>query len=87
MRTAPIHRPSDAGTATCRHYWILESDAAAETTGTCRLCGATRVFQNHLPGDRYAKEWREARRYATVLDRRLAPVPQPHPSEESAFEH
>jgi hypothetical protein len=75
MTTATIERPTEALAAPCRHHWVLESDSSVETTGSCRHCGATRTFQNHLPGDRYAKEWREARLYATVLDRRLAPLP------------
>ncbi|GIW07217.1 MAG: hypothetical protein KatS3mg060_2022 [Dehalococcoidia bacterium] len=75
MTTTTLERPVEAPAAACRHHWILDNDSSAETTGVCRRCGATRTFQNHLPGDRYAKEWREARLYATVLDRRFAPLP------------
>lgn len=87
MTTATLDRPTSVTTTPCRHHWILESDSSAETVGVCRHCGATRAFQNHLPGDRYAKEWREARRYATVLDRRFAPLPTPLDHDETAFDH
>ncbi|GIW10226.1 MAG: hypothetical protein KatS3mg061_1283 [Dehalococcoidia bacterium] len=67
--TTTLERPADEPALQCRHHWVLESDAVAETRGRCRHCGAERVFPNHLPGERYAREWRENRLYATVRAR------------------
>ena len=48
-------------TATCRHHWVLGADQAPETRGVCKNCGSERTFQNHLPGDRFSREWRSSR--------------------------
>lgn len=67
----------------CAHHWIIDGNLGAESTGVCRRCGATKVFSNHLPGDRYAKEWRETRIYATVSDRRVPAMAASSDDEEA----
>lgn len=56
-------------TVACSHHWVLEGDTAETTRGVCQRCGSIKEFQNHLPGDRYAKEWREARIAGTTMAR------------------
>jgi len=63
----------ESESATCAHHWVLEGDTAETTRGVCRNCNSVKEFQNHLPGDRYAKEWREARTAATTVDRMVMP--------------
>ncbi|MFN8532156.1 MAG: hypothetical protein U0556_01240 [Dehalococcoidia bacterium] len=86
MSTALMAVSVEVPTATCKHHWVLESDSSDETVGVCRHCGAVRTFQNHLPGDRYAKEWREARLYGTVPDRKFAPLAATAASRESSYD-
>lgn len=30
----------------CTHHWMLEAPKSPYTTGTCKLCGATKEFQH-----------------------------------------
>jgi len=69
MSNAIATKTMESQTATCAHYWVLEGDTAETTRGVCRNCGSIKEFQNHLPGDRYAKEWREARVTGPNIDR------------------
>ena len=85
VTTATIDQAIPVPATVCAHHWILESDTSVETTGACRRCGASKTFQNHLPGDRYAKEWREARLYGTVNDRRLPAIPAGY-HDDSAYD-
>lgn len=31
----------------CTHYWRIASPAGQTSTGVCRICGASREFQNY----------------------------------------
>jgi hypothetical protein len=42
--------PGDcAAEATCRHHWLIEPPNGPTSIGVCKLCGATREFDNQLP--------------------------------------
>ena len=34
----------------CKHHWRLETPNGPTSTGTCKLCGASREFQNSEDG-------------------------------------
>jgi hypothetical protein len=38
-----------AAEATCRHYWLIEPPNGPTSIGVCKICGATREFDNQLP--------------------------------------
>jgi len=42
--------PGDcAEEVTCRHHWLIEPPNGPTSTGVCKICGATREFDNQLP--------------------------------------
>jgi hypothetical protein len=44
-----ISKPSEATTTpSCRHHWIIEFTEEPTSKGVCRLCGAEKVFENHV---------------------------------------
>ena len=59
----------------CRHHWIIEYTDEPTSKGVCRLCGAERVFENHvtLPAkgtERHGVAGRPQERDFTVVGRR-----------------
>ena len=43
------HGPSEKEERpSCRHHWIIEYTEEPTSKGVCRLCGAERVFENHV---------------------------------------
>ncbi len=42
---------TDATTAICRHYWIIETPNGPSSPGYCKYCGAERDFRNTLGPD------------------------------------
>lgn len=38
--------PAPKATGTCVHHWRIDSPNGRESVGTCKRCGATRVFSN-----------------------------------------
>ena len=32
----------------CSHHWMIESPGGETSIGTCKACGATRAFRNHV---------------------------------------
>ena len=34
--------------ATCSHHWLIEPPKGPTSMGVCKLCGATKEFQNQL---------------------------------------
>jgi len=32
----------------CRHHWIIDYTDEPTSKGVCRLCGAERIFENHV---------------------------------------
>lgn len=44
-----IIKPSEpTATPSCRHHWIIEFTEEPTSKGVCRLCGAEKVFENHV---------------------------------------
>jgi hypothetical protein len=41
----------DTNVTACVHHWVLETPRGPEVRGTCRHCGATRVYPTHGPND------------------------------------
>ena len=38
--------PTEVGTPTCRHHWLIESPRGALSMGRCKVCGEEREFRN-----------------------------------------
>jgi hypothetical protein len=34
------------GGVVCAHYWVIEAPHGPDSKGTCKLCGAVRMFDN-----------------------------------------
>ena len=34
---------------TCKHHWLIEPPNGRTSMGVCKICGATREFDNQLP--------------------------------------
>jgi hypothetical protein len=34
---------------TCTHFWVLTDATQPQSHATCKLCGATKVFENYAP--------------------------------------
>lgn len=41
-------KSSEAARPACCHHWIIEYTEEPTSKGVCRLCGAEKVFENHV---------------------------------------
>jgi hypothetical protein len=49
LESAQVGQPTSvAGKGNCCHHWVIEFAVGPLSKGECRLCGAERVFRNHL---------------------------------------
>jgi hypothetical protein len=70
-------------TTECTHNWTIATAQAPQSPGTCKLCGAAKIFQNFIADTKYfstrdGKSTLSERSISSVsgIDRTIYPEPE-----------
>lgn len=61
--------PTEAEPA-CKHHWVIASPSGQESLGTCKLCPATRMFQNYMPREPWEEFYHDKKGTQPLIDQR-----------------